>query len=402
MIMINRRTLLGTAAAAALAPGFARAQGAKPIRIGVLNDLSSVYADYQGMGSVIAARLAAEDIGNRLGAPVEILSGDHQNKTDIGAAIARQWFDEGVDMIVDVPNSAVALAVSTIARDRNKVLIGSGAGTSDLTGKACSPNTIHWTYDTWSLGQSLGRAVTSQGGKKWFFITADYAFGRDLEKNASEGAVAAGGEVLGAVRHPIGTADFSSYLVQAQSSGADVVGFANAGDDLSNALKQAAEFRMSPKQRLAGLIVNVNNIRGLGLRASQGLQVVTGYYWDLNDGTRAFAKRFAERHAQKNMPNDMQAGVYSAVLHYAKAVEAQKSAADGKAVVARMKAIPTDDPIFGKGSIRADGRKLHPMYLFATKKPEESKAEWDYYNLVRTIPAEEAFRPLKDGGCPLV
>ena len=399
-----RRTLLTFSLLASLAPAAAFAQQQKPIRIGVLNDLSGVYADYQGVGSFLAAQMAVEDHGGKAsGQTVEVISADHQNKPDVGSSIARQWYQvENVDVIIDVPNSAVALAVNTIARERNKVLIGSGAGTSDLTGSACSPNTIHWTYDTWSLGQSLGRAVTAQGGRKWFFITADYAFGKDLEKNASEGAVAAGGEVIGAVRHPIGTSDFSSYLVQAQSSGADVVGFANAGGDLSNALKQAAEFRMAPKQRLAGLIVNVNNIRGLGLPASQGLQVVTGYYWDLNEGTRAFARRFAEKQAQRNMPNDMQAGVYSAVIHYAKAVEALKSSADGKAVVARMKATPTDDPIFGKGSIRADGRKLHPMYLFATKKPEESKAEWDYYNLVRTIPAEEAFRPLAAGGCPLV
>jgi branched-chain amino acid transport system substrate-binding protein len=399
---MNRGTILSLALLGALAPAAALAQP-KPVRIGVLNDLSSVYADYQGQGSIIAARLAAEDFGKALGQPVEIVFADHQNKTDIGANIARTWFDTGgVDMIVDVPNSAVALAVNAIAKERNKVLIGSGAGTSELTGSQCSPNTVHWTYDTYALGQSLGKALVQQGGKKWFFITADYSFGKDLEKNAADAAQAAGGQVLGVARHPIGTSDFSSYLVQAQSSGADVVAFANAGGDLTNALKQAAEFGLAKKARLAGLIVNVNNIVALGLPASQGLQVVTGYYWDLNDGTRAFARRFAEKHPQRNMPNDMQAGVYSAVMHYLKAVEAVKGAADGKAVVAQMKAMPTDDPIFGRGTIRADGRKLHPMYHFATKTPEQSKGAWDFYNLVDTIPAEQAFRPLNAGNCPLV
>jgi branched-chain amino acid transport system substrate-binding protein len=397
---MKRRTLLGLAATAALLPTAALAQQ-KPVRIGVLNDLSTVYADYQGQGSIIAARFAAEEFGNRLGAPVEIVFADHQNKTDIGANIARQWFDTGgVDMIVDVPNSAVALAVSSIARERNKVFIGSGAGTSVLTGEQCSPNTVHWTYDTYALGQSLGKTLTGQGHKNWFFITADYAFGRDLEKNAADGAMATGGKVLGAVRHPIGTSDFSSYLVQAQSSGADVVGVANAGDDTNNTIKQASEFGL--KQRLAGLIVNVNNIHALGLPVMKGVLITTGFYWDHNDETRAFAERFAAAHPKRNMPNDMQAGVYSAVLHYLKAVEKLKGAADGRAVVAEMKAMPTDDPIFGKGTIRADGRKLHPMHLFEVKEPEESKKPWDYLKLVGTTPAEQAFRPLNAGNCPLV
>jgi branched-chain amino acid transport system substrate-binding protein len=385
-----------------LAPA-ALAQGQKPVRIGVLNDLSGVYADYQGEGSIIAARMAVEDFGGKVaGRPVEVVFADHQNKTDVGASIARRWFDvDGVDMIVDVPNSAIALAINGLAREKNKVLIGSGAGTSELTGKSCSPNTVHWTYDTYSLGRSLGKALTAQGAKKWFFITADYAFGKDLEKNAADAVLANGGEVVGTARHPIGATDFSSFIVQAQNSGADVIGLANAGDDLSNSIKQAGDFGVASKQRIAALIANVNNIQGLGLPASQGLQVVTGYYWDLNEGTRAFAKRFQERHPRKNMPNDMQAGVYASVLHYLKAVEQAKSADDGRVVVAAMKTIPTDDPLFGKGTIRADGRKMHPMHLFTTKTPQESKGPWDFYNLVRSIPAEEAFRPLAEGGCPL-
>jgi branched-chain amino acid transport system substrate-binding protein len=397
-----RRTFVALSLLAGLAPA-ALAQGQKPVRIGVLNDLSGVYADYQGEGSIIAARMAVEDFGGKVaGRPVEVVFADHQNKTDVGASIARRWFDvDGVDMIVDVPNSAIALAINGLAREKNKVLIGSGAGTSELTGKSCSPNTVHWTYDTYSLGRSLGKALTAQGAKKWFFITADYAFGKDLEKNAADAVLANGGEVVGTARHPIGATDFSSFIVQAQNSGADVIGLANAGDDLSNSIKQAGDFGVASKQRIAALIANVNNIQGLGLPASQGLQVVTGYYWDLNEGTRAFAKRFQERHPRKNMPNDMQAGVYASVLHYLKAVEQAKSADDGRVVVAAMKTIPTDDPLFGKGTIRADGRKMHPMHLFTTKTPQESKGPWDFYNLVRSIPAEEAFRPLAEGGCPL-
>ena len=397
-----RRTFVALSLLAGLAPA-ALAQGQKPVRIGVLNDLSGVYADYQGEGSIIAARMAVEDFGGKVaGRPVEVVFADHQNKTDVGASIARRWFDvDGVDMIVDVPNSAIALAINGLAREKNKVLIGSGAGTSELTGKSCSPNTVHWTYDTYSLGRSLGKALTAQGAKKWFFITADYAFGKDLEKNAADAVLANGGEVVGTARHPIGATDFSSFIVQAQNSGADVIGLANAGDDLSNSIKQAGDFGVASKQRIAALIANVNNIQGLGLPASQGLQVVTGYYWDLNEGTRAFAKRFQERHPRKNMPNDMQAGVYASVLHYLKAVEAAKSK-DPAAVMAKMKEMPTDDPLFGKGTVRADGRKMHDMFLFEVKKPGESKGKWDYYKLVSTLPAEQAFRPLSESECPLV
>jgi branched-chain amino acid transport system substrate-binding protein len=374
------------------------------LRIGVLNDMSSVYADFQGRGSVIAAQMAVEDYGGKAaGKPVEVVSADHQNKPDIGAAIAHKWFDaEGVDVIVDVPNSAVALAVSDIARARNKVFIGSGAGTSDLTGPKCSPNTVHWTYDTWAQGHGIGSALVKHGAKKWFFVTSDYAFGHDLEKRASEAVVEGGGTVLGAVRHPLGTSDFSSFLLQAQSSGADVVAFANAGGDLTNAIKQAVEFGLPKQQKLTGLILDVNNVPALGLATAQGLYALDPFYWDLNDGTRAWAKRWSERHPQHNMPNDMQAGVYASVLHYMKAVDKVGGAENGKAVVDAMKAMPTDDKLFGKGRIRADGRKLHPMYLFEVKKPSESTGTWDVYKLVATVPADQAFRPLEQGGCPFV
>jgi branched-chain amino acid transport system substrate-binding protein len=373
------------------------------LRIGVLNDMSSVYADYQGRGSVLAAQMAVEDYAKISPRKVEVVAADHQNKPDIGAAIARRWLDtEGVDVIVDLPNSAVALAVNEIVRDRNKVLIGSGAGSALLTGARCTPNTVHWTYDTWAYGHSVARAVLAQGGKTWFFITADYAFGHDLEKQAADEVTTSGGKVLGAVRHPLGASDFASFLVQAQSSGAEIVAFANAGGDLSNSLKQAAEFGLVPKQKAVGLIFGITNIPGLGLKATQGLQSVAPFYWDMNDGTRSWATRFRERHPGKMMPNDMHAGVYAGVLHYLKAIDKTGNGNDGNAVVAAMKAMPTDDPLFGKGSIRADGRKLHPMYLLEVKKPEESKGDWDYLKVVATIDAEKAFRPIGEGGCPLV
>jgi branched-chain amino acid transport system substrate-binding protein len=401
-----RRFGFAAIAALGLAATLAGAAGAADgvVRVGVLNDMSSVYADFQGRGSVIAAEMAAEDHGGKAGGKtIEIVSADHQNKPDAGAAIARKWFDaEGVDVIVDVPNSAVALAVADIARARNKVFIGSGAGTSDLTGPKCSPNTVHWTYDTWAQGHGIGKALVDRGAKKWFFITSDYAFGHDLEKRASEAVEAGGGTVVGAVRHPLGTSDFSSFLLQAQSSGADVVAFANAGGDFTNAVKQAVEFGLPKTQKLTGLILDVNNVPALGIATAQGLYALDPFYWDMNEATRAWSKRWSERHPQHNMPNDMQAGVYASLLHYFKAVDKLGGAGDGKAVVAAMKAMPTDDPLFGKGTIREDGRKLHPMYLFEVKKPAESKGPWDAYKLVATIPADQAFRPLKDGGCPLV
>jgi branched-chain amino acid transport system substrate-binding protein len=385
-----------------LASGLAHAQD--PVRIGVMNDQSSVYADFQGRGSVLAAQMAVEDYGGRAaGRKVEVISADHQNKPDVGSAIARRWLDrEGVDVIVDLPNSAVALAVSEIVRQKTKVLIGSGAGTSELTGSKCSPNTVHWTYDTWAYGHSLARAVVARGGKTWFFITADYAFGHDLEKQATEQVVRDGGKVVGGVRAPLGTPDFSSLLLQAQASGAQVVALAVAGGDTTNSLKQAAEFGLPEKQSMVALIFTLNNVPALGLKASQGVLTVNPFYWDMNEGTRAFSRRFQKRVHNGAMPNDMQAGVYSAVLHFLKAVDKVGAATDGRAVVAAMKALPTDDPLFGKGRIREDGRKLHPMYLLQVKSPEESKGDWDYYKVISTIPADQAFRPMSEGNCPLV
>ena len=379
-----------------------RAQ-AGTLRIAVLNDMSSVYADYQGIGSVIAAKMATEDYGGKAaGRAIEILSADHQNKPDVGAAIARKWLDtEGVEMISDIPNSAVALAVSELTRDKNKVFVASGAGTSLLTGERCSPNTVQWTYDTYAQGHSIAKAILNRGGKTWFFVTADYAFGHDLEKQAADEVAKGGGKVLGSVRHPLGQSDFSSYLLRAQASGAGVVAFANAGGDLINCLKQAAEFKLPPKQLLTGLIFDVNGVQPLGLQAAQGLLAIDPFYWDMNEGTRSWSRRFQELHPQRNMPNDMQAGVYASTLHYLKAVDKVGSASDGRAVVAAMKSIPTDDPLFGKGTIRQDGRKMHPMYLFEVKRPDESRGPWDYYKLLSTIPAEQAFRPLGEGGCKL-
>jgi branched-chain amino acid transport system substrate-binding protein len=379
-------------------------QSGDPIRIGILADMAGVYADDQGPGSVVGAQMAVEDYGGKAaGRKVEVVSADHQNKTDLGAAIARRWLEnEGVSMIADLPNSAIALAVSEIVRDHNKVMIGSGAGTVLLTGAKCSPNTVHWTYDTWAYGHGAARALAQQGVKSVYFITADYAFGHDLEKQFAEEFTKQGGKVMGAARHPIGTSDFSSLLLQAQNSGAEAVAFANAGGDTSNSLKQAAEFGLGQRLKLAALIMGQNNVRALGLQASQGILLLVPFYWDMNDATRAFATRFQARHPKRNMPNDMQAGVYAAVLHYLKAVDKAGGAGDGKAVVAAMKAMPTDDPLFGKGSIREDGRKLHPMYLFQVKSPAESKGDWDFYKLVTTIPGDQAFRPLAEGGCPLV
>jgi branched-chain amino acid transport system substrate-binding protein len=400
---MNRRQLLLGAAATALAPRLAAAQTARPLKIGVMNDMSSVYADYQGVGSVIAARLAVADYSAKLGVPVEIVSADHQNKPDVGADIARRWFDnESVDVVMDLPNSAVALAVLTIATEKNKAAIGSGAGSSVMTGPKCSKNFVHWTYDTYELGTSIGKALTEQGGESWYFITADYAFGKDLEANCAAAATAAGGKVLGAARHPLNTADFSSFLLQAQASGADVIGLANAGGDLNNTIKQAHEFGVTAKQRLAGLILNVTNIPSLGLDAVQNAAICTPFYWDFNDGTRDFANRFQAAHPSKMKPNDMHAGMYAATLHLMKAMAATKSADDGVKLVDAMKAIPTDDPLFGKGSIRVDGRKLHPVYLMTTKTLAESKGDWDYFKLVATIKPEDAWRPLDKGGCPFV
>jgi len=399
-----KRTLVGLAVAAALGSGAAQAQiSDNVIKIGVLSDMSSLYSDIGGKGSVLAAQMAAEDFdAAKKGLKVEIVSGDHQNKPDIGSAIARQWYDvDKVDAIFDVPNSAVALAVNQITRDKGKAFINSGAASSDLTGKACSPNTVHWTYDTWMLANGTGSAIVKTGGDTWFFITADYAFGHALERDTEAVVQKNGGKVLGKVRVPLNTADFSSYLLQAQASKAKIIGLANAGGDTTNSIKQAAEFGIvKGGQSLAGLLVFLSDVHALGLPTAQGLIFTETFYWDMNDQTRAFAKRFAVRNDGK-YPTMVHAGVYAGMLHYLKAVEAAKTD-DGTKVVAKMKEMPTDDPLFGKGTIRVDGRKIHPAYLVEVKKPAESKGPWDYYKIRATIPGDQAFRPLKDGECPLV
>ena len=394
-----------TALAVILACGTAAAQQLS-VKVGVLTDMSSLYADATGPGSVAAAKMAIADFTKtHPDVKVELVSGDHQNKPDIGSQIANQWFDvDKVDMIIDVPNSGVALAISQIANQKNKVFIGSGPATSDLTGPKCSPNTVHWTYDTWMLANGTGKAVVKTGGDTWFFLTADYAFGHALERDTEAVVLKNGGKVLGKVRHPLNTNDFSSFLLQAQSSKAKVIGLANAGGDTINSIKQGAEFGIvKGGQKFAGLLVFATDVNALGLQTAQGLVLTETFYWDLNDSTRAWTKRWhQERGATNKFPAMNHAGVYAGTLHYLKAVAALKSAADGKAVVAEMKKLPTDDPLFGKGTIRADGRKLHPAYLFEVKKPEESKYPGDFYKLRATIPADEAFRPLKEGNCPLV
>jgi len=372
------------------------------VKIGVLNDQSGTYADLAGPGSVIAARMALEDFNAaKKGLKVEILVADHQNKPDVGSSIVRQWYDvEKVDVVVDVPTSSVALAVSEISRQKGKALIVSTGATSDLTGKACSPNTIHWTYDTWALANGTGSAIVKTGGDTWFFLTADYAFGHALERDTEAAVIKAGGKTVGKVRHPFPSADFSSFLLQAQSSKAKIIGLANAGADTTNAIKQGAEFGIvKGGQKFAGLLVFLTDVHSLGLETAQGLILTSGFYWDLNDQTRAWSNRFYAKH--KRMPTMVQAGVYSSVIHYLKAVSALKSD-DGAQVIAKMKDIPIDDQLFGKGRVREDGRGIHDMYLLEVKKPSESKGEWDLMKVRATIPAEEAFRPLKDGGCSLV
>jgi branched-chain amino acid transport system substrate-binding protein len=374
------------------------------VKIGVMSDMSGLYADLGGPGSVAAAKLAVEDFNPAAhGLKVEIVSADMQNKPDIGASIARQWFDvDHVDMIVDVPNSGVALAVNEVAREKNKVFIVSGAASSDLTGAKCSPDTIHWTYDTWMLANGTGKALVKAGGDTWFFLTADYAFGHALERDTTAVVLANGGKVLGSVSHPLNSSDFSSYLLQAQASKAKIIGLANAGGDTINSIKQGAEFGIAAGgQQFAGLLVFISDVNSLGLKTAQGLVMTETWYWDMTDANRAWTKRWQAQVPGK-FPTMVHAGVYSAVTHYLKAVAALKSTADGRTVVAKMKEMPTDDPLFGKGSVRVDGRKIHPAYLFEVKKPEESKYPGDDYKLRATIAADEAFRPLKDGNCPLV
>jgi branched-chain amino acid transport system substrate-binding protein len=394
-----------SALALALGCGAAHAQISDDvIRIGVMTDMAGLYADITGPGSVVAARMAVEDSGLAAkGLKVEVLGADHQNKPDVGSNIVRRWIDiDKVDVIVDVPTSSIALAVSQVVREKNKVFLVSGAAASDLTGKACSPNTVHWTYDTWALANGTGKAIVQTGGKTWFFLTADYAFGHALERDTAAVVEANGGKVLGTVRHPFPGTDFSSFLLQAQASKAQVIGLANAGGDTINSIKQAAEFGVvKGGQSLAGLLVFVNDVHALGLATAQGLIFTESFYWDRNDASRAFATRFAPQ-SKGNMPSMVQAGVYGAVTHYLKTVAALQNDADGREIVAKMKDMPTDDPLFGKGTIRADGRKIHDMFLLEVKRPAESKGAWDYMKVRATIPANEAFRPLKDGGCPLV
>ena len=394
------KLLLAGTAISALFCGAAQAQS---VKLGVLNDMSGLYADISGPGSVVAANMAvAEFTSTHKDVKGEVVGADHQNKPDIGSAVARKWLDsDGVDVILDVTTSSVALAVNDVTREKKKIFLVSGGGSSDLTGAKCSPYTVHWTYDTWALANGTGTAMTKAGGTSWFFLAADYAFGTALERDTTAAVKKAGGTVLGTVKHPLNTPDFSSFLLQAQASKAKVIALANAGSDSTNAIKQASEFGITQGgQSLAGLLIFSSDVKSLGLKVAQGLVLTEAFYWDQTDATRDFSKKFAARFNGK-MPTSSQAGVYSSVLHYLKAVAAAKSK-DPDVVMAKMRELPIDDALFGKGSIRVDGRAIHPMYLYEVKKPSESKGEWDIYKVVATIPTEEAFRPLSEGNCPLV
>ena len=391
---------------AALArPGAAFAQD-KNVKIGVLDDMSGLYADVGGQGSILAAQMAIEDSGMAAkGWKIDMISADHQNKPDVGVNLARQWADKDkVDTVVGVLTSSVALAVNGVAKEKNIVHMNSGAATSDLTNAACTPNTVHWTYDTYLLANGTGKAVVKSGGDSWFFLTADYAFGQALERDTTAVVTANGGKVLGSVRHPLNSSDFSSFLLQAQASKAKIIGLANAGGDTTNAIKQASEFGItSGGQKLAALLLFLSDVHSLGLKMTQGLQFTETFYWDLNDGTRAFSKRFSDRMKNKNQPTMVQAGIYASIAHYLKALDSMGSNPhDGVKVVDKMKSMPTDDALFGKGEIQPNGRKIHPGYLFEVKKPEESKYPWDYYKLIATIPANEAFTPLDKSTCALL
>jgi branched-chain amino acid transport system substrate-binding protein len=395
---------LGTALSLVAATG-AFAQD-KNIKIGVLTDNSGLYSDLGGAGSTLAAQMAVEDSGLAAkGWKIDVISADHQNKPDIATNTARQWIDvDKVDIFMDVLNSGVALAVNNLVKEKNAIMINTGAASSDLTNAQCSPNTIHWVYDTYMLANSTGQALVKAGGDTWYFLTADYAFGHALERDTAAVVTKSGGKVIGGVKHPLNTADFSSFLLQAQASKAKIIGMANAGGDTTNTIKQAAEFGIvAGGQKLAGLLLFITDVHSLGLKVANGLSFTETFYWDLNDGTRAFSKRFSERTKNKAMPSMVQAGVYSGLVHYFKALEAMGgNPHDGAKVVAKMKEMPTDDTLFGKGTIRVDGRKLHPAYLFEVKKPEESKGPWDYYKLIGTTPGDQAFRPLSESACPLV
>jgi branched-chain amino acid transport system substrate-binding protein len=372
------------------------------VKIGVLTDQSGNFSSLSGTGSVLAAEMAAADYGGMVaGKPIQVINADHQNKTDVGLQIARRWYDvDGVDAIVDVPNSAIVLGVQDIAKERNRVLLVSGGGTADLTGKACSPVGIHWTWDTYSFAVGSARALLEQGNDTWFFMTADFAFGAAMQRDATRIIEAGGGKVLGAVKHPLQSADFSSFLLQAQSSGAKIVALANGGSDTINSIKQAAEFGLTERgQKLAALAIYITDVHAIGLKGAQGLVLTTAFYWDRDDETRAWSRRFFTRHGA--MPTQAQAGVYSAVMHYLKAIDATGTD-EARAVVTRMKAMPVDDFFTRGGKIRADGRMVHDMYLAEVKKPDESHYAWDYYKILRTIPGDQAFRPLGESECPLV
>ncbi len=406
---LGRRSMLGAFAVSTLGaamPRMGRAQAANTIRIGVMNDQSGTYKDNTGPGSVACARQAIEEFGAQ-GFNVELIAADHQNKPDVGVNLARQWYDQGIDMILDIPTSSVGLAVQNVAKEKNKIAINVGSATSDLTGAQCSPSGLHWAYDTYQLARTTGGATVKAGGDTWFFITADYAFGHALERDTGDFVKAAGGRILGAVRTPFpGTTDFSSFLVQAQATRAKVIGFANAGSDTINCIKQAAEFGITRRgTKLAALLMFITDVHSIGLEQGQGLVCSETFYWDLNDRTRAFTRRVLPK--MPNLyPNMIHAGCYSATLHYLKTVKdmgvAAAKAATGTDIVNRMKAMPTEDDAFGAGTIRQDGRKLHPAYLLEVKSPAESKAPWDYFKVLQTTPAGEAFRPLNQGNCALV
>jgi branched-chain amino acid transport system substrate-binding protein len=396
--------LLGTALT--LATGSLAFAQDKTVKIGALSDQSGLYADLGGPGSTLAAQMAAEDSGLAAkGWKIDIISGDHQNKPDIGTSIARQWFDvDKVDVIVDVPNSGVALAVNNVIKEKNGVYINSGAATSDLTNAQCSPNTVHWTYDTYMLAHTTGQALVKAGGDTWFFLTADYAFGAALERDTTAVILANGGKVVGGVKHPLNTSDFSSFLLQAQSSKAKIIGLANAGGDTTNSIKQAAEFGIvKGGQKLAALLLFLTDVKAIGLETAQGLNFTETFYWDMNDDTRAFSKKFAARMKNGAPPTMVQAGVYSGLIHYFKALDALGgNPHDGIKVVDKMKSMPTDDTLFGKGAIQPNGRTIHSAYLFEVKKPSESKGPWDFYKLVGTVSGDQAFTPLSESKCPLL
>jgi branched-chain amino acid transport system substrate-binding protein len=400
--MKNRIRAISCLAATWLATTGAFAQVSDDVvKIGVLADMSGLYSDLSGIGSVTAAQMAVEDFGGTvLGKRIEVISADHQNKPDIGANLARRWFDlEQVDAIVDVPVSSIAFAVQEISRQKNRVLLISSSGASDLTGKSCSPVSVHWTYDTYALSHAVGNALLKRGVDSWFFVTADYAFGLALEKDAVAVVEAGGGKVIGSVRHPQDTSDFSSFLLRAQSSNAKVVALANAGGDTVTAIKQAQEFDITKKQQIVGLLTYISDVHSLGLQNAQGLLLASAFYWDMDDETRAWSKRFIAR--VNKVPTMANAGVYGAVLHYLKAIEAAKTD-EAKAVVSKMKALPINDFFTKQGSVREDGRVMRNLYLFQVKKPSESRYKYDYYKLIDTIPPEKAFRPLSEGNCPLI